>query len=131
MVWAFSVNNHLAADAIYLTFKLSRNIIFIFTAVSHHIFHNCATTDVFQCEERGISLIQSTSLIEEAKNEQQRLAESMVNISYDEQRVDLNILRRSQQKQQRHSSCLKSSLKLPLSYQVKLQPKINYARRAI
>lgn len=47
----------------------------------------------------------------------------MVNISYDEQRVDLNILRRSQHKQQRHSSGLKSSLKLPLSYQVKLQPK--------
>ena len=70
---------------------------------------------MFQCEESGISLIQRTSLEEETKKEQ-RLAESIVNISYDEQRVDLNILQRAQQ---RHTYGLKSSLKLPLSYQVR------------
>jgi len=79
--------------------------------LSHQLREN-----ITPCEERGISLIQRTSLKEETKKEE-KLAESTVNISYDEQRVDLNILQRSQQAQQRHAYGLKSSLKLPLSYQ--------------
>ena len=82
-------------------------------------YFNCYNSrDVFQCEEREISLIQRTSQKEETLKEE-KLAESIVNISYDEQRVDLNILQRSQQAQQKHTYGLKSSLKLPLSYQVK------------
>ena len=83
-------------------------------------YFNCYNSrDVFQCEEREISLIQRTSQKEETLKEE-KLAESIVNISYDEQRVDLNILQRSQQAQQKHTYGLKSSLKLPLSYQVKI-----------
>jgi len=66
----------------------------------------------FNCEESKVSFIRVTCL-EEAEKEQ-RITESFVNISYDDQRFDLTNLQRSEQRRlQRH----KSSLRLPLSYQ--------------